>query len=190
MTSAYMAPRIARGLFQPDSATVTTQKQREVFIRPGVALDAEMLGRMYHHLSARTLRLRYGAPWPQLPEAVLQSEMARILDGDRRLVTTLIGTIGTGASCSAVSVAELVQSPSDRTVAEIALLVRDDYQREGLGRTLGRMIVDIARARGVRLLRLYLQAENIAIMRLIRGMGVPYSAERSRGEIMVEIPVA
>ena len=189
MTIAHMAPQIARGLFQSGSAVVTTQKQREVFIRPGAALDAEMLGRMYRHLSARTIRLRYGAPWPQLPEAVLQSEMARILGGDRRLVTTLIGTIGTGASSSAVSVAELVQSPSDRTTAEIALLVRDDYQREGLGRALGRMIYDVAQARGVRLLRFYLQAENVAIMRLIRGMGVRYSAETSHGETTIELSI-
>ena len=189
MTIAHIAPRLVRGQFYTKSVTVTTDKQRAVLIRPGAASDAELLTRMYQHLSARTIRLRFGAPWPQLPETVVQSEMARMFAGDARLTTTLIGTVDVGTGDSAVSVAELVQSPSDRAVAEIALLVRDDYQREGLGRTLGRMIVDVARARGVRLLRLYLQAENIAIMRLIRGMGVRYSAERSHGEIAVEIPV-
>lgn len=187
MTTTHIAPGLAGGLFATGSITVTTDRQRSVLVRPGVALDAEMLTRMYQRLSARTIRLRYGAPWPQLPEAVLDSEMARMLEGDRELVATLIGTIG--ADSDAVSVAELVQSTSDRTIAEIALLVRDDYQREGLGRALCRMIYEIARARGVRLLRLYLQAENIAIMRIIRGLGVRYSAERSRGEITVEIPV-
>ena len=171
MTIAHVTPRLACGLFDTGYVTVTTDKQRAILVRPGVAHDAEMLGRMYRHLSARTIRLRYGAPWQRLPEELIHGEMARILDGDPRLVTTLIGTIGAGAASSAVSVAELVQSPSDRTTAEIALLVHDDYQREGIGRTLGRMIHDIARARGVRLLRLYLQAENVAIIRLIRGHG-------------------
>ena len=187
MMTGHVHPGPAVAACMTRRVTVTTDRQRSVVIRPGVALDADMLTRMYQRLSARTIRLRYGAPWPQLPEAVLHSELARMLEGDREHVATLIGTIGAGSD--AVSVAELVQSASDRTVGEIALLVRDDYQREGLGRALCRMIYDVARARGVRLLRLYLQAENVAIMRLIRGMGVRYSAERSRGEITVEIPV-
>jgi GNAT superfamily N-acetyltransferase len=143
---------------------------------------------MYRRLSERTIGLRYGAPRPHLPEEIIRSEMARMLDADPRLTTTLIGTVGGSGARSAVAVAELVQSAADDS-AEIALLVRDDFQREGLGRALGRMLYEIALTRGVRLLRAYLLAENVAIVRLIRGMGVRYSAETRRGETTILIPV-
>jgi len=189
MTIAHCAPQLTRRLFDNGCVAVTTDKQRAVMIRPGASRDAELVSHMYRHLSKRSIQLRYGAPWQQLPEELIRDEMARMLDGDPRLTATLIGTIGSGAASSVVSVAELVQSPSDRTTAEIALLVRDDYQREGLGRMLSRMIHEVALARGVRLLRIYLQAENVAIMRLIRSLSVRYSAETRRGETTVLIPV-
>jgi GNAT superfamily N-acetyltransferase len=189
MTIAHFTPQLTRSLFDNGSVTVTTNKQRAVMVRPGAALDAALVSQMYRGLSQRSIRLRYGAPWQQLPEELIRDEMARILDGDPRLTATLIGTIEVGAASSAVSVAELVQSPSERATAEVALLVRDDYQREGLGRMLGRMIYDVALARGVRLLRIYLQAENVPIMRLIRGLSMRYSAETRRGETTVLIPV-
>jgi GNAT superfamily N-acetyltransferase len=189
MTIAHVTPRVSGSLFNSGYVTVTTNKQRAVLIRPGAALDVALVSQMYRSLSQRSIRLRYGAPWQQLPEELIRGEMARMLDGDPRTTATLIGTIGAGAASSAVAVAELVQSPSDRSTAEVALLVRDDYQREGLGRMLARMIHEVALARGVRLLRIYLQAENVAIMRLIRSLGTRYSAETRRGETMVLIPV-
>lgn len=168
--------------------TVTTNKQRNVTIRPGGLLDAELLAQMYRRLSARTINLRYGAPRPQLPEEVIQSELARILGGQRQLTTTLIGTTAEGVG-DAVAVAELVQSPDDQRLAEMALLVSDDYQREGLGRALSRQLYQEARSRGVRLLRAYVMAENVAMMRLIRSTGARYSAEARRGVIEVEIAI-
>src|SRR5215217_708419 len=128
MASTYFAPELTRGLFRNGCVAVTTDRQRAVMIRPGASRDAELISNMYRHLSRRSIQLRYGAPWQQLPEELIRDEMARMLDGDPRLTATLIGTIGSGPASSVVSVAELAQSPSDRTTAEIALLVRDDYQ--------------------------------------------------------------
>jgi GNAT superfamily N-acetyltransferase len=90
----------------------------------------------------------------------------------------------------AVSLVQLVKDPDDRSAAEVAIVVRDDYQREGLGRALSRLTGLLAPARGVRTLRIHTLAENQAIMRLIRGFGVPFSAETRRGETTVIIPVA
>jgi GNAT superfamily N-acetyltransferase len=189
MAIAPFAAHPARNLFPNGCTTVTTNKQRAVSVRPGARLDADLLAQMYRRLSERTIELRYGAPRPRLPEEVIRAEMARMFDADPRLATTLIGTVGGFGSRSAVAVAELVQSAADRSSAEIALLVRDDFQREGLGRALAKMLYDIALLRGVRLLRAYLLAENVAIVRLLRGMGMRYSAETRRGETTILIPL-
>jgi acetyltransferase len=189
MAIAQLTPKIANGLFEAGCVTLTTNRLRTVSVRPGDARDGELLAAMYRRLSERSIRLRYGAPRPSLPEAVIRAELDRVLAGDPRLTTALIGTVDEGGGRGAVAVAELVQLPADRQTAEIALLVRDDYQREGLGRALGRMLQQAALARGVRLLRAYLQADNLAIMRLIRGMGVRYTAETRRGETTILIPL-
>ncbi|MFN8500804.1 N-acetyltransferase family protein [Kouleothrix sp.] len=160
---------------------LATSRQREITVRYGAPADADMLVSMYRQLSERTIRLRFGGPRPALADAALRDEMAGVLAG----CVALVGTAGVRGQRSAVALAQLVQLPHEPASAEVALVVRDDYQREGIGRMLGRMLGDVASARGVRWLRAYTLAENQAVMRLIRSLGVPYTAETRRGETTV-----
>jgi len=117
----------------------------------------------------------------------VRNEMERMLNSDPDIAATLIGTVDEAEASRAVSVVQLIQYPDDRSVAEIAIVVRDDYQREGLGRALSQLVRQVALARGVRTLRLHTLAENQAIMRLIRSLGAPFTAETRRGETTVVI---
>ena len=166
--------------------TVRTDRQRLVMVGAGMPWHAKPLAELYRRLLPRTIWLRYGAPWRELPEPIVQSELRRVLGGDPQLSVTLVASAESG---EAVGVAELVQQASERAVAELALLVRDDYQREGLGLALGRMLHAIAQARGVRQLRVYTLAENVAIVRLVRRLGAPYSAETRHGQMTIHIPI-
>ncbi len=107
-----------------------------------------------------------------------------MLGGDPQLSAALVASNQGG---EAVGVAELVQAAGDRSVAELALLVRDDYQREGLGLALGRMLHAIAQARGVRQLRIYTLPENVAIVRLVRRLGARYNVETRQGQLTIHI---
>lgn len=185
MTSAYRAAQ-ATGAQVLGSATLMTDRRRLVVVAQAAPWQAEPLKEMYRRLTPRTIWLRYGAPWRELPEPVIQGELRRVLAGDPQLSATLVASAEQGA---AVAVAELVQSPGERAVAELALLVRDDYQREGLGLALGRMLHAIAQARGVRQLRIYTLAENVAIVRLVRRLGARYSCETRQGQMTLLIPL-
>jgi GNAT superfamily N-acetyltransferase len=165
--------------------TIRTNRQREVVVRQGAVADTNILLDMHQRLSDRTIRLRYGAPKHAFSDAMIEAQMARMLSIDPQLAATLIGTVEESGASHAVSVVQLVQSPADPTTAEIAIMVRDDYQGEGLGRALTRLIPQLARARGVRTLRIDTLAENVAVMRLLRGMGAPYTASTRRGETTV-----
>jgi GNAT superfamily N-acetyltransferase len=168
---------------------LTTDKQRDVAVRHGGIADADLVWDMHCRLSERTIRLRYGAPKHLFPETKLRDDVARMLGADPQLNATLIGMVEEGGARRAVALAQIVQFPDDRSAAEVAIVVRDDYQREGLGRALGRLMRLVALARGVRALRIHTLAENQAIMRLIRGFGAPYTAETRRGETTVVLPL-
>jgi RimJ/RimL family protein N-acetyltransferase len=181
-------PNVALGLLGR-GITLTTDRQRDVTVRQGEAADADLVWDMHRRLSERTIWLRYGAPKHLLPEAKLRDDVACMLGADPQLNTTLIGTVEEGGARSAVSLVQLAQYPAERSAAEIAIVVRDDYQREGLGRALSRLMRFVALGRGVRTLRIHTLAENQAIMRLIRGFGAPFTAETRRGETTVVLPV-
>jgi GNAT superfamily N-acetyltransferase len=78
----------------------------------------------------------------------------------------------------------------DATVAEIAAVVRDDYQNEGLGRAVCRLAIQVAAARGVRTLQILTLAENRVVQWLVRGMGLPYTAQMGRGELTILVQLA
>jgi acetyltransferase len=84
-------------------------------------------------------------------------------------------------------VARLACDADDRAVAEIALVVRDDYQGEGLGRALFEDLEQLARSRGLRCLSALVQAENTTMRRLLQSAGLPITSETTRGETMLRI---
>jgi N-acetylglutamate synthase-like GNAT family acetyltransferase len=88
-----------------------------------------------------------------------------------------------------VAVVQVV--PVGATVAEVAAVVRDDYQNDGVGKAICRLAAEAAMARGIRTLQVLTQAENKVVRWLVRIMGVPYTAEVRRGEvtIVVQLPV-
>lgn len=120
--------------------TFTTMRQRPVIVRYGALPDTELLVSMYRQLSARTIRLRYGAPRNHVNDEALYTEMSRAVDAGLTNHTSIVVTTGTSAERSAVALMQLVPQPHEPTTAEVALVVRDDYQREGIGRALCRLI--------------------------------------------------
>lgn len=78
----------------------------------------------------------------------------------------------------------------DGATAEIALVVRDDAQGQGIGGLLLRRLVQIAQAIGVTRLRGDLLAENHTMVRLLRSLGLPYVATTHSGTMQVTVRVS
>lgn len=167
---------------------VATNRQRPVLVRYGTLCDTDMLAAMHRQLSDRTIRLRYGTPrLRHLSDAALCTEMAQALGYNPAGSEMLLGIVREGDASSTVAAMQLVQVPNEPGIAEIAIVVRDDYQREGLGHMLSAMIAVVALERSVRQLRAHMLAENYPVMRLIHSLGVRYSAATRYGETTVLI---
>lgn len=65
-----------------------------------------------------------------------------------------------------VAVGRYVCHADDPTAAEVAIVVGDCHQRQGLGRRIGLLLADRARARGVKRFTASMLAENVAAHRL------------------------
>lgn len=174
-----MAQHHAEQLTQP--LTFQTLRGLLVAVREAVPADTSLLAELLGQLSKRTLLLRYMSARPFSAEAIWQ-EAARMTQGHKHDHITLVATMRRHDSEEAIAVAELVRDRQTPTAGEIALVVRDDEQRQGIGSFLLWQLVCAAQHSGVTHLHGNMLAENRAIQRLIRALGLPHTATTSHGE--------
>ncbi|MEU4554242.1 acetyltransferase (GNAT) family protein [Micromonospora violae] len=165
-----------------EQVTLVLPDGAEVAVRPAAAHDLSGVRELHEACSPRSRQRRYlgGAALPQ------PARLRRLLEPVRGL--TLIATAGSdGTAESVVAMANLLGEGDE---AEVALLVRDDWQRRGLGSALLRRLVQHADRSGYAALVLHVQAENHPMLRTLRGLGRPSSTQRDGGLLTITVPLA
>jgi GNAT superfamily N-acetyltransferase len=159
---------------------------RPLTMRTIEAGDAGLVGDLLMRLSEHACWLRYSRP--RLAVAAVQCEVERMLRRDRTGVLALVATMRRDSAEEAVALAELMATDSE--IAEVAIVVRDDYQGQGLGRVLMCQIVRQAVSQGLRTLRFDIRRENTAMQCLVQGLGLPYRGEYWPDEVClwVDLP--
>jgi len=154
-----------------------------------MAADTLLLAELLRRLSDRARHLRYMSSRRFSPE-VIYDEAARMTRGHSPDHTTLVATIRRNEYDEAVAVAELVRDRHDPTVGEIALVVRDDQQQQGIGSFLLSRLIHVAQSSGITSLTASMLAENIAMLHLISALDLPYMAKTRCGEtqVLVQVP--
>jgi len=117
------------------------------------------------------------------PAELIWQEAARVTQREPRLGVALVATAPERGQACAVALAELVHDLAAPGVVELAVMVRDDEQRRGVGTLLLRRLIALARGRDVRVLRATLQAENWPARHLLRKLGLSYHTEIQHGEL-------
>jgi GNAT superfamily N-acetyltransferase len=172
---------------QPQAKAIMTRKGRAVHIRNIQPSDTALLVDLFKRLSAETIRRRFFAAPPSLPDEVIRERAVQMADLDAHTQAARVAVVDEDGHERIVGVARLACDADDHTVAEIALVVRDDYQGEGLGRALFEDLEQLARSRGLRCLSALVQAENTTMRRLLQSAGLPITSETTRGETMLRI---
>ena len=140
-------------------------------VRRAAAADRPALERMLARCTGQTRYRRFHGPVTAFPERYLTEALSgsplhfalvACLDEDpERGGTVVEGTVVALASCRAV----------DEGVAELGILVEDDWQRRGLGGDLLGEIVAYAARTGLRALQAQVLAEQPWIVGLLRRHG-------------------
>lgn len=132
-----------------------------VLIRRPVPADRQALKDMIGRCSREAVRQRFHGYRRSFPEAYLTGA----LGGDDRHFALVAEVAGP----SIVALASCVHVADD--AADIAVLVEDGYQRQGIGSTMLRMLIGYTDHRGIATLAATVLAEQEWILQLLRGYG-------------------
>jgi len=133
----------------------------EVLIRPIRPGDKAMLARGMAALSPRSARLRFLAPKDHLS----LSELRYLTEVDDIDHYALVAVLAEDPS-SLAGVGRWVRDAERPADAEVAVVVADCLQGEGLGTALGAALADGARTRGIARFTALMLPENTAAQRL------------------------
>lgn len=134
---------------------------RQVLLRPIRGDDKRRLAHAFSRLSPETVRLRFLAPKARLSSA----ELRYLTEVDGTDHVALLAVMGHDPR-QIVGVARYVRWPDRPGDAEVAVVIGDPWHGQGLGRHMGMVLADIARANGVRRFTASLLSDNRAAHRL------------------------
>ena len=136
----------------------------EAVIRPISSADAEALRRFHARLSARSIQMRYFYTHMELrPDEV--AHLTRV-DGVDRVALVV-------DRCGKLIAVGRYDRLDDRTMAEVAFVVADEYQHHGLASMLLHQLVGRARTVGITRLVAEVLGENTAMLAVFRQAGFP-----------------
>jgi acetyltransferase len=142
----------------------------EVLIRPIRPEDEPMIARFHERLSERSVYLRY-FHLIDLDHRVSHSRLIRTCfnDYDRDIALVAEHRHTDTGEHEILAVARLRKV--DSTESELAVLITDEYQGQGLGTELSRRLVEIARAEKMRRVVAEILPENVHMQRVCRELG-------------------
>ena len=140
-----------------------------VEIRPIRPEDAEMEREFVDGLSEQTRFFRFFYQLNRLTPAMLARFTQIDYDRELALVAVVDDASASGGRAFA-GVARYVENP-DRVSAEYAIVVHDDWQKQGVGRALMERLIAAARHKGLARLEGTVLAENVRMLAFTRSLG-------------------
>jgi acetyltransferase len=149
-----------------------------VLIRPIRPEDEPAMIRFHESLSERSVYLRY-FHMEKLTERVAHDRLIQkcFIDYDREMALVAVHAAEDGAQ-EILGIGRLSKNPGTRE-AEVAVLVTDKYQRQGLGMEIMRRLIRVARDEKLESIEANTLPENVAMRALASGLG--FKSEWSAG---------
>ena len=163
------------------SAFEALRDGRPVEIRALRPADVEQLKAAVARTSADSLRRRFFGPKRTFSER----EIAYFVNIDFVTQVALVAVVDQGGKQTVVAGGRyVVVQPG---VAELAFVVVDDYQGQGLGAKLMRHLAGIAREAGLRELVAEVLPDNQPMLSVFQKCGLPVATRRERGAVHVTL---
>jgi RimJ/RimL family protein N-acetyltransferase len=137
-------------------------------LRPVVGTDRQVLQDLYETLSQLSRHGRFLAAPSRLTEKTLDHLVDTVDQIDH--IAVLLLAPADHADETPVGVGRMIRYRDNRTTADIALAVADDWQDRGVGSALARALVE-RRPGGVTHLKTVVAADNTASLATLAGLG-------------------
>lgn len=177
------APSRPQPVIRPSVHTLADGQR--VIISALMESDREQLAEGYDDLSPMSRRARFGSAAGELTPRQLDQLLD--LDYDDRLA--LAAVAGDRPGAPGIGVARYVRSHDNPTEAEVAVVVRDEYQNRGIGTILLDDLAAAARDRGITAFTGSVMWQNARLLDAIRSAGATVTpAEPGVATVRFELP--
>jgi len=138
--------------------------------------DYKLLIEMFLKLSADTLQKRFMRPYFKIDVETAHEYVSHLWIAKAEKQYIVLATVRERNREHAIAIAELLHSGKRTDPAEIALVVRDDYQRDGVGSKLVLDLAQAAQARGITHWHADASIGNEGVRRLLQKSGRLYKS--------------
>ena len=167
--------------------TFTTRQGDKVFVRPIRPDDEPMMREMFYNFSEQTKYLRYHAALKSMPH----NKMQVFCTIDYETEMALVGLSGPPGGEEVVGVGRYM-TDAEKTTAEVAFAVQDNWQRKGLGSYFFERLVKIAKDNGIHTFHAYVLVENSGMLKIFHrsGLVVETQTEGDVVRVSMKLPAA
>jgi acyl-CoA hydrolase/GNAT superfamily N-acetyltransferase len=151
----------------------TTRSGQKIFLRPVKISDEPLLKDFYYSLSESTLYKRFMSVRKEMPHEKLQQFFV-VIDYTKEMVI-LAGLMQKGHEI--ITGVGQYRGHKESHTAEVAVMVKDEYQNQGIGTELLTHLTFIARKQGLLGFSAEVLKENRAMMHLFEKMGFAIEKE-------------
>lgn len=160
------------------------QSSKEVLIRPVVPTDEHLIVDLLNKLSPDSIYLRFLRPVKTLPEALLY----HLTHLDYQQNFALAAVIREDGKDAIIAVARYGNDPEERAT-DFAIVVRDDWQHQGLGKFLLAKIFTVGREYGIFRFISLVDSTNHVMKQILRELGCTVKYSYKKGSTQVEVLV-
>ncbi|MBP6875737.1 MAG: GNAT family N-acetyltransferase [Candidatus Eisenbacteria bacterium] len=160
----------------------TTKGGAEILLRPVKISDEPLLADFFRKVSDETLRRRFMSIRTEMPHERLQE--LTIVDYTEHMV--ILAVLEREGQEEAVGIGQYRIS-EESNVAEVGLVVRDDYQNRGIGRELIKRLTQLARQRGLYAFTAQVLIENRQMLHLFENSGFEIRRHVAAGTVHLQM---
>jgi acetyltransferase len=153
---------------------ITLKDGSAIFLRPIKPTDGPLLLDLFQKLSRETIYFRFLTHLNRLQPEMLK----QLVEIDYETHFTLVAIIIEDTKESVIGTCRyIVKQNTDH--AELTVVLRDDWQKRGLGKVMVTRVVDIARSKGLASIEILLDYRNEGMKRIFASLGYPVQYESS-----------
>lgn len=145
--------------------------------------DEEEMRRLFYRFSEEAVYYRYFSPIKTIPH----SKMQEYVNVDCNKVLSIVGVVGEPGEGHIIAEARFVRD-QHRPYADIAFVVDEEYQGLGIAAYLYKMLVQLARERGVQGFTADVLTSNKAMMKVFEKGDLPVNAQLDGSSLQLSIP--
>ncbi len=157
---------------------------RTVFVRPVLPADGPLLVDLFDRISPQTRYLRFLRHLDTLPDDVLY----HFTHVDYATEFALVALIDEDGTDAVIGVARYALAPPE-DAADLGVTVRDDWQHQGLGKSLLAKVVAIGTEHGMFRFKSMIDPQNSVIRQILLELGYEVKYSLRNGYLEAEIGV-